>query len=167
VIPGFMIQGGDPTASGSGGPGYSFKDELPSASSAYGTGAVAMANSGANTNGSQFFVVVPGGGAQLSPSYSVFGQVTSGMNIVEKINSDGTSAGNPQRVPQDRQGDHHGVLTGSNAFAAAYPHLSHRAALEEERHAQPLSRRRRLQRQAAAVRWPASHVHRPGETVFG
>jgi cyclophilin family peptidyl-prolyl cis-trans isomerase len=95
VIPGFMIQGGDPTASGSGGPGYSFKDELPSASSAYGTGAVAMANSGANTNGSQFFVVVPGGGAQLAPSYSVFGQVTSGMNIVEKINSDGTSAGTP------------------------------------------------------------------------
>jgi cyclophilin family peptidyl-prolyl cis-trans isomerase len=95
VIPGFMIQGGDPTASGSGGPGYTFKDELPSASSAYGTGALAMANSGANTNGSQFFIVVPGGGSSLSPSYSVFGQVTSGMNIVEKINSDGTSAGTP------------------------------------------------------------------------
>jgi cyclophilin family peptidyl-prolyl cis-trans isomerase len=95
VIPGFMIQGGDPTASGGGGPGYSFKDELPSAASAYGTGALAMANSGANTNGSQFFVVVPGGGSGLSPSYSVFGQVTSGMNIVEKINSDGTSAGTP------------------------------------------------------------------------
>jgi cyclophilin family peptidyl-prolyl cis-trans isomerase len=54
-----------------------------------------MANSGANTNGSQFFVVVPGGGSGLSPDYSVFGQVTSGMNIVEKINSDGTSAGTP------------------------------------------------------------------------
>jgi cyclophilin family peptidyl-prolyl cis-trans isomerase len=95
VIPGFMNQGGDPTATGNGGPGYEFKDELPSAASAYGTGAVAMANSGANTNGSQFFVVVPGGGTGLSPSYSVFGQVTSGMNIVEKINSDGTSAGTP------------------------------------------------------------------------
>jgi cyclophilin family peptidyl-prolyl cis-trans isomerase len=95
VIPGFMNQGGDPTATGNGGPGYSFKDELPSASSAYGTGALAMANAGANTNGSQFFIVVPGGGSQLSPNYSVFGQVTSGMNIVEKINSDGTSAGTP------------------------------------------------------------------------
>jgi cyclophilin family peptidyl-prolyl cis-trans isomerase len=95
VIPGFMNQGGDPTATGDGGPGYQFKDELPSAASAYGTGSLAMANAGANTNGSQFFVVVPGGGAQLSPSYSVFGQVTSGMNIVEKINSDGTSAGTP------------------------------------------------------------------------
>jgi cyclophilin family peptidyl-prolyl cis-trans isomerase len=95
VIPSFMNQGGDPTATGNGGPGYSFKDELPSAASAYGTGALAMANGGANTNGSQFFIVVPGGGAQLSPNYSVFGQVTSGMNIVEKINSDGTSAGTP------------------------------------------------------------------------
>jgi cyclophilin family peptidyl-prolyl cis-trans isomerase len=95
VIPGFMNQGGDPTATGDGGPGYQFKDELPSAASAYGTGSLAMANAGANTNGSQFFVVVPGGGAQLGPSYSVFGQVTSGMNIVEKINSDGTSAGTP------------------------------------------------------------------------
>jgi len=95
VIPGFMNQGGDPTGTGDGGPGYQFKDELPSAASAYGTGALAMANSGSNTNGSQFFIVVPGGGAQLSPSYSVFGQVTSGMNIVEKINSDGTSAGTP------------------------------------------------------------------------
>ena len=95
VIPGFMNQGGDPTATGEGGPGYQFKDELPSSASAYGTGSLAMANAGPNTNGSQFFVVVPGGGSQLSPSYSVFGQVTSGMNIVEKINSDGTSAGTP------------------------------------------------------------------------
>jgi cyclophilin family peptidyl-prolyl cis-trans isomerase len=95
VIPSFMNQGGDPTATGNGGPGYSFKDELPSAASAYDSGALAMANAGANTNGSQFFIVVPGGGAQLSPNYSVFGQVTSGMNIVEKINSDGTSAGTP------------------------------------------------------------------------
>ena len=97
VIPGFMDQVGDPTATGSSGPGYSFADELPSASSAYGTGIVAMANSGPNTNGSQFFIVVPGGGSGLSPSYSVFGQVTSGIDVVEKINSDGTQAGTPAK----------------------------------------------------------------------
>jgi cyclophilin family peptidyl-prolyl cis-trans isomerase len=96
VIPGFMDQGGDPTATGSGGPGYSFDDELPSNKTAYDPGAVAMANSGANTNGSQIFIVVPGGGSGLTPSYSVFGQVTSGLNIVEKINSDGTTAGTPK-----------------------------------------------------------------------
>ena len=56
-----------------------------------------MANSGANTNGSQFFVVVPGGGAGLTPNYSVFGQVTSGMDIVEKINSDGSQSGTPAK----------------------------------------------------------------------
>ncbi len=95
VIPNFMDQVGDPTATGSGGPGYQFQDELPSSSAAYGTGAVAMANSGPNTNGSQFFVVVPGGGGGLSPSYSVFGQVTSGMDVVQKINSDGSQAGTP------------------------------------------------------------------------
>jgi cyclophilin family peptidyl-prolyl cis-trans isomerase len=97
VIPGFMNQGGDPTASGSGGPGYQFKDELPSSNAAYPTGALAMANSGANTNGSQFFIVVPNGGAQLQPNYSVFGQVTSGINVVEKINSDGSQAGTPTK----------------------------------------------------------------------
>jgi cyclophilin family peptidyl-prolyl cis-trans isomerase len=97
VIPGFMNQVGDPTATGSSGPGYQFKDELPSSNSAYQTGTFAMANSGANTNGSQFFIVVPGGGGGLSPNYSVFGQVTSGMNIVEKINSDGSQAGTPSK----------------------------------------------------------------------
>ena len=97
VIPNFMDQVGDPTATGSSGPGYQFKDELPSSNSAYDTGAVAMANSGPNTDGSQFFIVVPGGGSGLSPSYSVFGQVTSGMNIVQQINSDGSSAGTPNK----------------------------------------------------------------------
>jgi cyclophilin family peptidyl-prolyl cis-trans isomerase len=95
VIPNFMDQSGDPTGTGSGGPNYSFKDELPSSAAAYDTGAVAMANSGPNTNGSQFFIVVPGGGSGLSPAYTVFGQVTAGMSIVEKINSEGSSAGTP------------------------------------------------------------------------
>jgi cyclophilin family peptidyl-prolyl cis-trans isomerase len=95
VIPNFMDQVGDPTATGASGPGYQFADELPSSKSAYQTGTVAMANAGANTNGSQFFIVVPGGGSALTPNYSVFGQVTSGIDVVEKINSDGSQAGTP------------------------------------------------------------------------
>lgn len=98
VITGFMDQVGDPTASGSSGPGYQFADELPSAGSAYQAGAMAMANSGPNTNGSQFFVVVPGGGSGLSANYTVFGQVTSGLDIVEKINSDGSQQGTPTKL---------------------------------------------------------------------
>jgi len=97
VIPGFMDQVGDPTATGTSGPGYSFADELPSSNTAYDPGSMAMANSGPNTNGSQFFIVVPGGGSGLSPSYSVFGQVMSGMDVVEKINSDGSQAGTPAK----------------------------------------------------------------------
>jgi cyclophilin family peptidyl-prolyl cis-trans isomerase len=97
VIPGFVVQGGDPTGTGGGGPGYMFKDELPSSNTAYGTGSVAMANSGPNTNGSQFFVVVPGGGSGLQPLYSAYGQVTSGLPVVEQINKDGTQAGTPAK----------------------------------------------------------------------
>jgi cyclophilin family peptidyl-prolyl cis-trans isomerase len=98
VIPGFVDQGGDPTGTGSGGPGYSFADELPKAG-AYKSGSLAMANSGANTNGSQFFIVASdAGGGQLQPSYSLFGQVTGGMDIVTKINNDGTAGGTPTVV---------------------------------------------------------------------
>jgi cyclophilin family peptidyl-prolyl cis-trans isomerase len=97
VIPGFVNQGGDPTGTGTGGPGYTFKDELPSSNAAYGAGAVAMANSGPNTNGSQFFIVMPGGGSQLQPLYSTFGQVTSGLPVAQKINSDGTQGGTPAK----------------------------------------------------------------------
>ncbi len=99
VIPGFMDQTGDPTGTGTGGPGYKFADEnIPKS---YATGDVAMANSGPNTNGSQFFIVVPGGAATLDADlarggYSLFGQVTSGMSVVEQINNDGTSAGTPK-----------------------------------------------------------------------
>jgi cyclophilin family peptidyl-prolyl cis-trans isomerase len=98
VIPDFVDQGGDPTGTGAGGPGYEFADELPKSSSAYVAGSLAMANSGANTNGSQFFIVVDSGGSQLAPSYSLFGQVTSGMNVVTAINNDGTSSGTPKKV---------------------------------------------------------------------
>lgn len=100
VIPGFVVQGGDPTGTGSGGPGYTIPDELPKAGS-YKLGSVAMANTGQpNTGGSQFFIVVGTQGEQLPPSYSLFGQVTSGMSVVQKIAADGGTAptGTPKVV---------------------------------------------------------------------
>jgi cyclophilin family peptidyl-prolyl cis-trans isomerase len=105
VIPGFMDQTGDPTGTGSGGPGYQYANE--NVPKAYATGDVAMANAGPNTNGSQFFVVVPGGAKTLdadlsSGGYSLFGKVVKGMTVVEKINSEGSSANNgtPPKVTQ-------------------------------------------------------------------
>ena len=91
VIQGFMNQTGDPEGTGSGGPGYEFKDELPKSAAAYDNGAVAMANSGPNTNGSQFFIVVNRGGAELSPAYTMFGQVTRGLNVAAAINAGGSA----------------------------------------------------------------------------
>ena len=78
IIPGFMAQCGDPTGTGSGGPGYSFPDELPTEPSPYAKGVLAMANAGPNTNGSQFFVMLAD--YDLPPAYSVFGQVTEGLD---------------------------------------------------------------------------------------
>jgi cyclophilin family peptidyl-prolyl cis-trans isomerase len=96
VIPGFVDQTGDPTGTGKGGPGYQFADELPKkASPQYPLGSVAMANSGPNTNGSQFFIVAGSQGESLQPDYTLFGQVTSGMNVIDKINADGSSSGTP------------------------------------------------------------------------
>ena len=101
VIQGFVDQGGDPLGSGTGGPGYSFADELPKSTAAYDNGALAMANSGANTNGSQFFIVVGNGGSQLSPaSYSMFGQVTKGLSVAKKINDDGSAPTNSAGTPK-------------------------------------------------------------------
>ena len=74
AIPGFVVQCGDPTATGSGGPGYQFADELPEAGE-YEIGSIAMANSGPNTNGSQFFVITGEEGAALPPNYTLFGEV--------------------------------------------------------------------------------------------
>ena len=89
IIPGFVIQAGDPLANGSGGPGYNFEDELPKAGS-YKVGSVAMANSGPNTNGSQFFIITGPAGVSLPPSYSLFGTVTEGMDVVHAIEAVGT-----------------------------------------------------------------------------
>lgn len=75
----FVVQCGDPTGTGSGGPGYQFADELPSEGE-YKIGSIAMANAGANTNGSQFFVITGTQGASLPPNYTLFGQVTEGLD---------------------------------------------------------------------------------------
>lgn len=94
VIPGFVVQGGDPTGTGAGGPGYTIPDEFPKAGS-YKIGSVAMANTGQpNSGGSQFFIIVGAQGEQLPPKYSLFGQVTSGMSVVQKIAADGGPAPN-------------------------------------------------------------------------
>jgi cyclophilin family peptidyl-prolyl cis-trans isomerase len=99
VIPSFVDQTGDPTGKGSGGPGYQFADELPKAATPqYPLGSVAMANSGANTNGSQFFIVAGTQGESLQPNYTLFGSVTSGMSVVAKINAAGASSGTPSTL---------------------------------------------------------------------
>ncbi len=82
VIAGFMIQGGDPTGTGRGGPGYRFRDETEG-NGDYSRGTVAMANAGPNTNGSQFFICH--GDAPLPHSYTIFGKVTSGLETVDAI----------------------------------------------------------------------------------
>ncbi|HXQ62459.1 MAG TPA: peptidylprolyl isomerase, partial [Acidimicrobiales bacterium] len=100
VIPSFMDQTGDPTGTGSGGPGYKFADELPAkASPQYPIGSVAMANSGPNTNGSQFFVVTGNEGETLAPSYTLFGHVTSGLAVADRINADGNPNTSANGVP--------------------------------------------------------------------
>ena len=101
VIPGFVDQTGDPTGTGRGGPGYSIPDEYPPKASnpadQYPIGSVAMANTGQPHSGSsQWFVVTGAHGASLGNTYTLFGTVTSGMNVVQKINKDGTSAGTPK-----------------------------------------------------------------------
>jgi peptidyl-prolyl cis-trans isomerase B (cyclophilin B) len=83
VIPDFMVQGGDPTGTGSGGPGYQFDDEFNDQKVV--RGALAMANSGPNTNGSQFFIVTADACPWLDGKHTVFGRVTDGMDVVDTI----------------------------------------------------------------------------------
>ena len=101
AIPTFVVQCGDPTATGAGGPGYAIADELPAAGE-YKLGSLAMANSGPNTNGSQFFIISGEQGMTLPPSYSLFGQVTAGLDttlpLLDKAgNSDPVSNGVPPK----------------------------------------------------------------------
>ena len=95
IIPGFVLQGGDPTGTGAGGPGYRFNDELPKAGR-YELGSLAMANAGPHTNGSQFFVISGPDGIRLPPLYALFGKVVKGLDVVETINAIGTSSGKPK-----------------------------------------------------------------------
>jgi len=93
IIPGFMIQGGDPTGTGSGGPGYSIKDEFTD-NNKNDRGTLSMANSGPNTGGSQFFINVVNNNF-LDDKHPVFGKITEGMDIADKIV-------NAERDPSDR-----------------------------------------------------------------
>jgi cyclophilin family peptidyl-prolyl cis-trans isomerase len=102
VIPGFVVQGGDPQGTGRGGPGYTIPDELPKLGApTYPLYSLAMANIGRpHTGGSQFFIVTGVNGEALPPSYSLFGQVVSGQNVAKTINNEGSSTGQPPTVTQ-------------------------------------------------------------------
>ena len=92
IINGFMCQGGDPTGTGRGGPGYKFADELPKAGQ-YQIGSVAMANAGPNTNGSQFFLISGADGVRLPPQYSLFGQIVKGLDVLDQMQAVKTGGG--------------------------------------------------------------------------
>jgi cyclophilin family peptidyl-prolyl cis-trans isomerase len=91
IIPDFMIQGGCPEGTGTGGPGYKFEDEIYQHKIVRGT--LAMANAGPNTNGSQFFIVTTAEAPWLDGKHTVFGQVTAGQDVVERIGSTKTDSG--------------------------------------------------------------------------
>jgi len=91
IINGFMCQGGDPTGTGMGGPGYKFEDEP--VKQRYQLGSVAMANAGPNTNGSQFFLISGPSGVGLPPQYNHFGQIVKGMDVLEAMQSVKTARG--------------------------------------------------------------------------
>ena len=97
VIPDFMIQGGDPTGTGTGGPGYQFEDEFNE--HPVERGALAMANAGPNTNGSQFFIVTTEAAPWLDGKHTVFGRVTSGMDVVDRISQVDRDANDRPREP--------------------------------------------------------------------
>jgi peptidyl-prolyl cis-trans isomerase B (cyclophilin B) len=90
VIPDFMIQGGDPEGTGTGGPGYTFEDEFNDHKVV--RGALAMANAGPNTNGSQFFIVTTGAAPWLDGKHTVFGEIVEGMDVVDTIEASETDA---------------------------------------------------------------------------
>ena len=92
IINGFVCQGGDPTGTGRGGPGYRFEDELPRPGE-YEIGSVAMANAGPNTNGSQFFLISGPNGASLPPQYSLFGKIVKGLDVLDAMQKVPTGGG--------------------------------------------------------------------------
>jgi peptidylprolyl isomerase len=92
IIKGFVCQGGDPTGTGRGGPGYKFEDELPKPGQ-YELGSVAMANAGPNTNGSQFFLISGRSGMQLPPAYALFGKIVKGLDVLDAMEKVATGPG--------------------------------------------------------------------------
>jgi cyclophilin family peptidyl-prolyl cis-trans isomerase len=94
IIPGFVVQGGDPGGTGTGGPGYRFADELPKPGR-YEIGSLAMANAGPDTNGSQFFIISGPSGVQLPPAYALFGKAVAGLDVIAALDAAGTSSGKP------------------------------------------------------------------------
>lgn len=97
VVPSFIIQSGDPTGTGTGGPGYKFKDEKVQGN--YTAGCLAMANSGANTNGSQFFICTADDSSKLTKSYNLFGHVVLGLNVAQAITGPGDSSSSKNITP--------------------------------------------------------------------
>ena len=97
VVPGFVIQGGDPTGTGRGGPGYTFPDEPFHGD--YQRGTLAMANAGPNTNGSQFFICLEDLSGRLPKNYTIFGQVTKGLDVVDAIAAGPTGANDRPHEP--------------------------------------------------------------------
>jgi cyclophilin family peptidyl-prolyl cis-trans isomerase len=97
VVPGFVIQGGDPTGTGTGGPGYKFEDEPFKGD--YDRGTLAMANAGPNTNGSQFFICLADLRGRLPKNYTIFGRVTKGMDVVDAIAGDRIGANDRPAEP--------------------------------------------------------------------
>jgi cyclophilin family peptidyl-prolyl cis-trans isomerase len=95
IVKGFVIQGGDPTGTGTGGPGYRFKDEAVKKD--YEKGVLAMANAGPNTNGSQFFIVTAEACPWLDDKHTVFGRVADGMDVVDRISELPRDAGDRPR----------------------------------------------------------------------
>ena len=95
IIPGFVLQGGDPAGTGAGGPGYRFNDELPKAGR-YELGSLAMANAGPHTNGSQFFIISGPDGMRLPPLYALFGKAVKGLDVVSTIDAIGSPSGKPR-----------------------------------------------------------------------
>ena len=98
IIQGFMCQGGDPEGTGRGGPGYRFEDELPKRGR-YEIGSVAMANAGPNTNGSQFFLISGPSGVGLPPSYSLFGKIVKGLDVLDAMERVPTGSGDRPLTP--------------------------------------------------------------------
>jgi peptidylprolyl isomerase len=98
IIKGFMCQGGCPEGSGRGGPGYRFADELPKRGQ-YQIGSMAMANAGPDTNGSQFFLISGGSGVGLPPSYSLFGQIVKGLDVLDVMEKVDTARDDRPKTP--------------------------------------------------------------------